>query len=79
MRPGIHPEYTEITVSCACGTSFVTRSTRGDDLRLEICSTCHPFFTGKHRIVDSTGRVERFRQKYGEVRSRRAAQASATQ
>ena len=77
MRAGIHPDYQDITVTCACGTSFVTRSTRGSDLRLEICSACHPFFTGKHRIVDSTGRVERFRQKYGEVRSRRAAQTGA--
>ncbi len=74
MRTGIHPEYSEIRVTCACGASFETRSTRGGDLRLEICSQCHPFFTGKQRILDSTGRVERFRQKYGQVRSKRAAQ-----
>ncbi len=73
MRTGIHPEYNDIQVSCACGESFSTRSTRKSDLRLEICSKCHPFFTGKQRIVDSTGRVERFRQKYGQVRSRRAS------
>ena len=73
MRTGIHPSYEEIQVTCACGNSFATRSTRGSDLRLEICSACHPFFTGKHRILDSTGRVERFRQKYGDVRSRRAS------
>ncbi len=72
MRAGIHPEYKEIRVNCACGHSFTTRSTRGSDLSLEICSQCHPFFTGKQRIVDSTGRVERFRQKYGQVRSKRA-------
>ncbi len=82
MRPDIHPPYGEIRVSCACdasprGASFITRSTRKTDLRLEICSQCHPFFTGKQRIVDSAGRVERFRQKYGEVRSRRAARAAA--
>ena len=77
MRTGIHPAYNEIKVTCACGNSFATRSTRGSDLRLEICSACHPFFTGKHRIVDSTGRVERFRQKYGDVRSRRASRAAA--
>ena len=77
MRTGIHPEYHDLQVTCACGESFVTRSTRKDNLRLEICSACHPFFTGKHRIVDSTGRVERFRQKYGDVRSRRAARTAA--
>lgn len=73
MRPGIHPEYQQIRVTCACGASFETGSTRKRDLRLEICSACHPFFTGKQRIIDSTGRVERFRQKYGEVRSKRAS------
>ena len=73
MRPGIHPDYKAITVSCACGFRFETRSTRCKDLRLEICSACHPFFTGKQRIVDATGRVERFRQKYGDVTSRRTA------
>lgn len=78
MRAGIHPEYNEIKVTCACGATFETRSTRSTDLRLEICSACHPFFTGKHRIVDSTGRVERFRQKYGDVQSRRASRAAAT-
>ena len=77
MRSGIHPAYQDIQVSCACGISFVTRSTRKDDLRLEICSQCHPFFTGKQRIVDSAGRVERFRRKYGEVTSRRAARTVA--
>jgi len=76
MRAGIHPPYSEIRVTCACGANFVTRSTRRKDLRLEICSQCHPFFTGKQRILDSTGRVERFRQRYGEVRSKRAARAA---
>ncbi len=79
MRAEIHPEYHEIQVTCACGTKFETRSTRKTDLRLEICSSCHPFFTGKQRIVDSTGRVERFRQKYGEVRSRRASRSAAAE
>ena len=64
MREGIHPEYKEIKVSCACGNSFTTRSTLGTDLGVEVCSLCHPFFTGKQKIVDSTGRVEKFRQKY---------------
>ena len=64
MKAGIHPEYTQVTVSCACGASFKTRSTR-DELRLEICASCHPFFTGKQKLVDSAGRVERFQKKYG--------------
>lgn len=65
MKEGIHPEYKEITVNCACGNAFATRSTLGHDLQVEVCSVCHPFYTGKQKIIDSTGRVERFRQKYG--------------
>jgi len=65
MKEGVHPEYKEIKVSCACGNSFTTRSTLGQDLGVEVCALCHPFFTGKQKIVDSTGRVEKFRQKYG--------------
>lgn len=64
MKPGIHPEYKEITVTCSCGNSFVTRSTLGRDLRVEVCSQCHPFFTGKQKIVDTAGRVDKFRKKY---------------
>jgi len=64
MKPEIHPEYTEVTVHCACGEEFVTRSTR-KDLRLEICSKCHPFFTGKQKLVDTAGRVEKFNRRYG--------------
>jgi large subunit ribosomal protein L31 len=63
MKSGIHPEYTEVVVTCACGESFKTRSTTRD-LRLEICSKCHPFFTGKQKLVDSAGRVERFQKRY---------------
>ncbi|MCI0515602.1 50S ribosomal protein L31 [candidate division KSB1 bacterium] len=63
MKPKIHPEYKLGTVSCACGNTFQTHSTAGD-LRLEICSACHPFFTGKQKLVDSTGRVEKFMKKY---------------
>lgn len=63
MKPKIHPEYKLGTVTCACGNTFQTRSTAGD-LRLEICSACHPFFTGKQKLVDSTGRVEKFMKKY---------------
>ncbi|MHB8345632.1 MAG: 50S ribosomal protein L31 [Acidiferrobacterales bacterium] len=65
MKTGIHPEYTEIHVTCACGNSFTTRSTLGHDLQVEVCASCHPFYTGKQKIVDSAGRVEKFRQKYG--------------
>lgn len=64
MKANIHPEYKEIKVSCACGNSFVTRSTLGHDLNVEVCSSCHPFYTGKQKIVDTEGRVEKFRQKY---------------
>ena len=64
MKKDKHPEYTLSTVSCACGNTFQTRSTAGD-LHVEICSACHPFFTGKQKLVDSAGRVEKYRQKYG--------------
>ena len=65
MKPGIHPEYVEITVTCACGESFKTRSTKKGDLHVEICSACHPFFTGKQKLVDTAGRVDRFNKRYG--------------
>ena len=64
MKEGIHPKYNEVTVKCACGNSFQTRSTR-TEISTEICSACHPFFTGKQKLVDTAGRVERFRKKYG--------------
>ncbi len=62
MKKGIHPVYRKSVVTCVCGNTFVTRSTAGD-LRLEICSNCHPFFTGKQKLVDSAGRVEKFMRK----------------
>jgi large subunit ribosomal protein L31 len=65
MKSGIHPDYNEINVTCSCGASFATRSTMGKDLHVEVCSACHPFYTGKQKIVDTAGRVEKFRQKYG--------------
>lgn len=63
MKKDIHPEYKESTVSCACGMKFKTHSTKGD-IKVEICSKCHPFFTGKQKLVDSAGRVEKYRKKY---------------
>ncbi len=63
MRKGIHPEYHEIDVVCACGNVIPTRSTK-KEIRVEICSNCHPFFTGKQKLVDTEGRVERFRRRY---------------
>ncbi|MCH9639934.1 MAG: 50S ribosomal protein L31 [Betaproteobacteria bacterium] len=65
MKADIHPEYEEITVTCSCGNVFKTRSTMNKALSIEVCSTCHPFYTGKQKIVDTAGRVEKFRQKYG--------------
>ena len=65
MRAGIHPEYHEVEARCACGATWKTRSTR-KELRLEICSNCHPFFTGRQKLVDTEGRVERFTKKYGQ-------------
>jgi large subunit ribosomal protein L31 len=64
MKEGIHPEYKEIKVNCSCGNSFVTRSTSGKELHLEICSKCHPFYTGKQKVVDTAGRVDSFTKKY---------------
>ena len=64
MKSGIHPEYQEVEVRCACGNTFTTRSTK-DELRLEICSACHPFYTGKQKLVDTAGMVEKFQRRYG--------------
>jgi len=64
VKQGIHPEYHEVDVRCACGTTWKTRSTK-KEVRLEICSSCHPFFTGKQKLIDTEGRVERFMKKYG--------------
>ena len=63
MKKGIHPEYHDVTVVCACGHTFKTRSTK-KDLRVEICAECHPFFTGKQKLIDTAGRVERFQRRY---------------
>jgi large subunit ribosomal protein L31 len=63
MKENLHPAYHDVNVHCACGAAWTTRSTK-KELRLEICSNCHPFFTGKQKLVDSAGRVERFRKRY---------------
>jgi large subunit ribosomal protein L31 len=68
MKTDIHPKYAAVQVTCSCGNSFETRSTLGKPaLHVEVCAACHPFYTGKQKIVDTAGRVERFRQKYGSV------------
>jgi large subunit ribosomal protein L31 len=70
MKKGIHPEYQECTVICVCGNTFKTRSTK-KEIRVEICSQCHPFFTGKQKIVDTAGRVEKFRKKYAAAKAKK--------
>ena len=65
MKKEIHPEYSEIKVTCSCGNSFMTKSTLGDDLSIEVCSACHPFYTGQQKIVDTAGRVDKFRKRFG--------------
>lgn len=65
MKAEIHPKYQEITVSCSCGSVFTTRSTAGRDLSLEVCSKCHPFYTGQQKIVDTAGRVEKYKERFG--------------
>jgi len=68
MKDNIHPKYVEVQVTCSCGNNFTTRSTMSKPaLHVEVCAACHPFYTGKQKIVDTAGRVERFRQKYGNV------------
>jgi large subunit ribosomal protein L31 len=69
MKPDIHPEYTQITVTCSCGNTFRTGSTLGRDLHIEVCAACHPFYTGKQKIVDTAGRVDKFRKKYARAGS----------
>ncbi len=65
MKAEIHPAYGDISVTCSCGNTFNTRSTNGKDISIEVCSQCHPFYTGKQKLVDTAGRVDKFRQKYG--------------
>lgn len=76
MKAGIHPDYIECTVTCACGNTFVTRATQ-PEIKVEICSACHPFYTGKQKIIDSAGRVEQFHQRYGKRRRRTGGRRKA--
>ena len=75
MKPGIHPEYHDIKVICSCGNTWQTSSTMKKELHVEVCSNCHPFYTGKQKIVDTAGRVEKFRQKYAKKSESAAKQA----
>jgi large subunit ribosomal protein L31 len=68
MQAGIHPEYNDITVTCSCGNTFTTRSTMKKNLNVEVCAACHPFYTGKQKMVDTAGRIDKFRQKYGQLK-----------
>ena len=72
-KQGIHPSYNATTVKCACGNTFETRSTHKGDILLEICSTCHPFYTGKSKVIDTAGRIERFKRKFAKSDSAVAA------
>jgi large subunit ribosomal protein L31 len=72
MKEGIHPEYPAARVACACGNAFVTRSTRGD-FQIDVCSACHPFYTGTQKLIDTAGRVDRFRKRYEKKQPVKAA------
>ncbi|MFP8968105.1 50S ribosomal protein L31 [Pokkaliibacter sp. CJK22405] len=67
MRQGIHPKYSEIKVTCTCGNEFTTRSTVGKDLHVDVCSSCHPFYTGKQKVLDTAGRIDRFNKRFGGI------------
>jgi large subunit ribosomal protein L31 len=73
MKAEIHPDYKEMKVTCSCGNAFTTRSTLGEELQVEVCSACHPFYTGKQKIVDSGGRVDKFRRRYGMSTAKQAS------
>ncbi len=77
MKTDIHPEYHAVDAVCACGAKWKTHSTKAGEMRLEICSSCHPFFTGKQKLIDSAGRVERYQRKYAKSRKAAAEKAAA--
>jgi len=76
MKPKIHPEYVDCKVSCGCGVTFMTRSTR-KEIHIEVCSSCHPFYTGRQKFVDTAGRVEKFLKRYGMKEKAEAPEAAA--
>jgi large subunit ribosomal protein L31 len=73
MKAGIHPAYSEANVICACGSTFRTRTTHKGDIRVEICSSCHPFFTGRQKLMDTEGRVAKFERKYQRAQAKKSA------
>ena len=75
MKTDIHPEYAETHVTCSCGNTFTTRSTKPGEMHIELCNECHPFFTGKQKVVDAGGRVERFQKRYGKSTFTKAGDA----
>ena len=75
MKEGIHPAYHDVVVTCTCGNSFTTRSTK-KELKVDICSSCHPFFTGEKKFVDTAGRVHKFKRRYGTLRATRAVKSA---
>jgi len=77
MKAAIHPNYEAVSVVCACGNHFQTRSTHKGDIRVEICANCHPFFTGKQKLIDTEGRVDRFQKKYEKARKAAADKKAA--
>jgi large subunit ribosomal protein L31 len=77
MKAGIHPTYEPVKVVCACGSTFGTRSTHKGDLRVEICASCHPFFTGRQKLIDTEGRVDRFQKKFAKAKEMQAAKKAS--
>jgi len=77
MKEGIHPKYAEVQVTCSCGNVFATRSTVTKPLHIEVCAQCHPFYTGKQKVMDTAGRIDKFRQRYGAKGAAAAAPKSA--
>jgi len=78
MKDGIHPNYVPAQVTCVCGNTFVTRSTVGD-IKLEICSECHPFFTGRQKMIDTAGRIDRFNQRFKKSQGIKAAKQQGSE
>lgn len=77
MKEGIHPAYSEVKVTCTCGCSFTTGSTIGKDIHIDVCSKCHPFYTGTQKVLDTSGRIDRFKSKYGKRGSAAGAASGA--